>query len=105
MVTVFAPAVLSMYKSKIAPAVAPSAAPRRVPVGRVIVVAAAEVEVIYPVKTCAAVAVAVALIAAEVGWVCSVKVKFVAFRVVTVVVSPKVALLVYTPVVVSIEIE
>src|SRR3990167_720397 len=65
-VTVFAPAVLSMYKSKTVPATAPNAAPNSVPVGRVIVVAAADVDVMYPVATSAAVAVAVELIAAEV---------------------------------------
>jgi hypothetical protein len=67
-VTVFAPAVLSTYRSNTVPLVAPRAAPNKVPVGKVIVVAAAEVEVMYPVATSAAVAVAVALIAAVVGW-------------------------------------
>ena len=62
-VTVLAPAVLSINKSNAVPLVALRAAPNRVPVGKVMVVAAAEVDVIYPVATCAAVAVAVALIA------------------------------------------
>lgn len=44
-VTVFAPAVLSMYKSKTVPLTAPRAAPSEVPVGSVIVVAAADVDV------------------------------------------------------------
>lgn len=69
-VTVFAPAVLSIIKSNTVPAVAPSAAPKSVPVGSVIVVAAADVDVMYPVATCAAVAVAVALIAAAVCVIC-----------------------------------
>ena len=68
MVTVDAPAVLSMYRSNTVPCVAPSSAPSKVPVGRVIVVAEAEVEVMYPVATSAAVAVAVALIAEVVAW-------------------------------------
>ena len=50
-VTVFAPAVLSTNSLNIVPAVAPSAVPSRVPVGSVIVVAAAEVDVMYPVAT------------------------------------------------------
>ena len=62
-VTVFAPAVLSTIRSKTVPATAPSAAPNSVPVGIVMVVAAADVDVMYPFATCAAVAVAVALIA------------------------------------------
>ena len=66
-VTVDAPAVLSTYKSSVVPRVAPKAAPSKVPVGNVMVVAAAEVEVMYPVATSAAVAVAVALIAAVLG--------------------------------------
>jgi hypothetical protein len=45
MVTVLAPAVLSMYRSITVPLEAPRAAPNRVPVGKVITVAAAEVEV------------------------------------------------------------
>jgi hypothetical protein len=45
MVTVLAPAVLSMNKSKEVPWVAPNAAPNKVPVGKVMVVAAADVEV------------------------------------------------------------
>ena len=44
-VTVLAPAVLSTYKSITVPAVAPKAAPSNVPVGSVMVVGAAEVEV------------------------------------------------------------
>jgi hypothetical protein len=44
-VTAFAPAVLSTYNSKTVPLTAPIAVPSAVPVGRVIVVAAAEVEV------------------------------------------------------------
>jgi len=68
-VTVFAPAVLSTYRSKIVPLAALSAAPSNVPVGRVIAVAAADVEVMYPVATSAAVAVAVALIAEVVACV------------------------------------
>ena len=44
-VTVDAPAVLSMYKSSVVPRVAPRAAQSNVPVGSVIVVGAAEVEV------------------------------------------------------------
>ena len=44
-VTVDAPPVLSMYRSKIVPLAAPSAAPSSVPVGKVMAVAAAEVEV------------------------------------------------------------
>jgi hypothetical protein len=66
-VTVLAPAVLSTTNSKIVPPVAPNSAPKRVPVGNVILVPAADVEVIYPVATSAAVAAAVALIAAAVG--------------------------------------
>jgi hypothetical protein len=69
MVTVDAPAVLSMYRSNTVPCVAPMYPPSKVPVGRVIVVPAAEVEVMYPVATSATVAVAVALIAAVVAWV------------------------------------
>jgi len=68
-VTVDAPPVLSMYKSKIVPLAALKAAPNKVPVGKVMVVGAAEVEVIKPVATCAAVAVAVALIAEVVACV------------------------------------
>jgi hypothetical protein len=45
MVTVLAPAVLSTHKSKDVPRDAPTAAPNKVPVGKVMVVAAAEVEV------------------------------------------------------------
>jgi hypothetical protein len=45
MVTVFAPAVLSMYKSITVPRTAPRAAPNKVPVGKVMVVAAADVDV------------------------------------------------------------
>jgi len=45
MVTVEAPAVLSTNKSNVVPRVAPIAAPSKVPVGKVMVVAAAEVEV------------------------------------------------------------
>ena len=44
-VTVFAPAVLSMYNSKTVPRVAPKAAPSKVPVGKVMVVASADVDV------------------------------------------------------------
>ena len=44
-VTVLAPAVLSTYKSITEPRLAPKAAPSNVPVGNVMVVAAAEVEV------------------------------------------------------------
>ena len=44
-VTVLAPAVLSTYSSKTVPRVALKAAPSNVPVGNVIAVAAAEVEV------------------------------------------------------------
>jgi len=44
-VTVFAPAVLSTNKSNTVPRVALIAAPSEVPVGKVMVVAAAEVEV------------------------------------------------------------
>jgi len=44
-VTVLAPPVLSMYRSKIVPLTAPSAAPSKVPVGKVMAVAAADVEV------------------------------------------------------------
>jgi len=62
-VTVLAPAVLLIHRSSTVPAVAPRAAPRRVPVGSVIVVAASEVDVMKPVNTCASVAVAVELIA------------------------------------------
>ena len=67
-VTVLAPAVLSTTNSKIVPPVAPNSAPKRVPVGNVILVPAADVEVIYPVATSAAVAAAVAGIAAAVVW-------------------------------------
>lgn len=63
MVTVLAPAVLSTISSKVVPATALNAAPRSVPVGSVIVVADADVEVMYPVATCAADAVAVKFIA------------------------------------------
>ncbi len=49
--------------------------------------------------TCAAVAVAVALIAAVVGWFWSVKTKFVAVKFVTLVVAPKLASTVTAPVV------
>ena len=45
-VTVDAPAVLSTYSSKTVPLTAPSSVPSDVPVGKVMVVAAAEVEVI-----------------------------------------------------------
>ncbi len=45
MVTVLAPAVLSTYKSNVVPCWASTAAPKSVPVGSVIVVAAADVEV------------------------------------------------------------
>jgi hypothetical protein len=44
-VTVFAPAVLSINRSNFIPALAPSCAPSSVPVGSVIVVAAADVDV------------------------------------------------------------
>ena len=44
-VTVFAPPVLSTYSSNTVPLAAPIAAPNKVPVGKVMVVAAAEVEV------------------------------------------------------------
>ncbi len=44
-VTVLAPAVLSMYKSITVPRTAPRAAPNKVPVGKVMVVAAADVDV------------------------------------------------------------
>jgi len=44
-VTVLAPPVLSMYRSKIVPLAALNAAPSSVPVGSVMAVAAAEVEV------------------------------------------------------------
>ena len=44
-VTVDAPAVLSTYKSNTVPCVAPIAAPSNVPVGKVMVVGDAEVEV------------------------------------------------------------
>jgi hypothetical protein len=44
-VTVLAPAVLSINKSSTVPCVAPSSVPNKVPVGSVIVVADAEVEV------------------------------------------------------------
>jgi hypothetical protein len=44
-VTVLAPAVLSINKSNTVPLVALKAAPNRVPVGKVMVVAAADVEV------------------------------------------------------------
>ena len=64
-----APAVLSIYRLKIVPLAALSAAPSNVPVGKVIAVAAADVEVMYPVATCAAVAVAVALMAEVVACV------------------------------------
>lgn len=69
-VTVFAPAVLSTIRSKTVPATAPSAAPNSVPVGIVMVVGAADVDVMYPVATWAAVAVAVALIADAVCVIC-----------------------------------
>jgi len=62
-VTVFAPAVLSTNKSRTVPRTALSSAPSKVPVGSVMAVAAADVEVMYPDFTCPAVAVAVALIA------------------------------------------
>ena len=68
-VTTLAPPVLSIYRSKTVPLAAPRAAPNSVPVGSVMVVRAAEVEVMKPVATWAAVAVAVALIAAVVAWV------------------------------------
>jgi hypothetical protein len=45
-VTMLAPAVLSIYRSNVVPSSAFTAAPKRVPVGNVIVVAAADVEVI-----------------------------------------------------------
>ena len=44
-VTVLAPPVLSTYRSNTVPLAAPSAAPSSVPVGKVMAVAAAEVEV------------------------------------------------------------
>lgn len=68
MVTVLAPAVLSTIRSKTVPAVALIAWPSNVPVGNVIVVDDAEVLVMYPVATCAAVAVPVELIAEGVVW-------------------------------------
>tara|TARA_Y100000385_G_scaffold259558_1_gene288764 strand:- start:1851 stop:2291 length:441 start_codon:yes stop_codon:yes gene_type:complete len=67
-VTVLAPPVLSTTKSRTVPAVACNSAPKRVPVGNVILVPAADVDVIYPVATSAAVAVAVALIAEALMW-------------------------------------
>ena len=69
-VTVFAPAVLSTIRSNTVPFTAPRAAPNSVPVGIVMVVAAADVDVMYPVATWAAVAVAVALIADAVCVIC-----------------------------------
>ena len=45
MVTLLAPAVLSMNKSNTVPAVAPMASPRAVPVGKVMTVDAADVDV------------------------------------------------------------
>ena len=50
-VTVLAPPVLSTTKSRTVPAVACNSAPKRVPVGNVILVPAADVDVIYPVAT------------------------------------------------------
>ena len=67
-VTTLAPPVLSTTKSRTVPAVACNSAPKRVPVGNVILVAAADVDVIYPVATSAAVATAVALIAEALMW-------------------------------------
>ena len=62
-VTVFEPAVLSMVNSREVPCAAPRYLPKSVPVGSVMVTADPDVEVIYPEAICAAVAVAVALIA------------------------------------------
>ena len=69
MVIVFAPALLSTvkYKEVQRATVPPNCVASNVAVGRVIVVAAALVEVIYPDTIWAAVAVAVALIAFNVG--------------------------------------
>ncbi len=62
-VTIFAPALLSTVNSYVVPLAADTCVAISVAVGNVIVVAAADVEVITPVATCAAVAVAVELIA------------------------------------------
>jgi len=77
-VTVFAPPVLSMNKLCTVPLTACNAVPKSVPVGSVIVVAAAEVQTIYPVATSAAVAVAVAGIEATV-WCVMIGVSSLAF--------------------------